>query len=395
VVCLSGGAVSAVVLPTIPAPLFNEYDKVRTLDFLVMARAKPPSAKGRVVLLLRMAEILAFVHSRGLVHGDINGKNLAWTLDNQPVMYLIDCDGMVPQVPAPTAGVGAPGWMDPRLLGGVIPAHDHYSDWYALALAMYRGLLLTPGRLDTRKADGSWPSPGHIPAELAAPVADLVRRGLSDPLRPQHRPTPREWAEALLAAYIPNGQYDEDAFARLDKVTTPRPAPKPKTFQPVPPADWRTPRQPPPSSRRPRPAQPSPYQPAPQPAPPVPVGAPPASPAPVPGPYSPAPQQWSGPVPYQYQSPHRPHTKAVGGVGWRAMHPTVGWHVLGVLASFLVAPGALVYTTIGLIQLRNASGMPGATKARVALGVYLGIAAFFTIAALVSMASSSSSPTYP
>ena len=67
-------AVQGVILPAIPPSLFNEYDSVRGLEFLVMARANPPSAKGRVALLLRMAEILNFIDSRGLVHGDINGK---------------------------------------------------------------------------------------------------------------------------------------------------------------------------------------------------------------------------------------------------------------------------------------------------------------------------------
>ena len=135
--------------------LFNEFGKPRGLEFLVMARAHPPSAKGRVALLLRMAEILAFVNARGLVHGDVTGKNLAWTVSPSPVMYLIDCDGMVPQHPPPTVGVQSMGWTDPRVLDRLVPAHDQYSDWYALSLAMYRGLLLTPGKLDTKRLAGS------------------------------------------------------------------------------------------------------------------------------------------------------------------------------------------------------------------------------------------------
>ena len=65
------------------------------LEFLVMARGNALSAKGRRWLTLRMAEILKLVDSRELIHGDINGKNLAWALSPAPVMYLIDCDGMV------------------------------------------------------------------------------------------------------------------------------------------------------------------------------------------------------------------------------------------------------------------------------------------------------------
>jgi len=108
------GVIKGVVLPAIPPALFRAKPGtkpgtvVQTLDFLVMARATPPSAQGRVVLLLRMAEILAFVNAQGLVHGDVNSKNLAWalhpnpvTLKIDPVMYLIDCDGMLPQSPPP------------------------------------------------------------------------------------------------------------------------------------------------------------------------------------------------------------------------------------------------------------------------------------------------------
>ncbi|MCA1673639.1 MAG: hypothetical protein LC799_16045, partial [Actinobacteria bacterium] len=200
----ANGVINGVVLPAIPPTLFSaELHTVRTLDFLVMARAKPPSAKGRVVLLLRMAEILAFINARGLVHGDINGKNLAWTLHPHPIMCLIDCDGMLPQSPPPTTGVGATGWMDPRVAERIIPAHDHYSDWYCLALAMYRGLLLTPGNLN-KTAEDHWPRPSKISPKLHPELAHLIRQGLADPLTsPPQRPTPQEWVDALLRAYLP------------------------------------------------------------------------------------------------------------------------------------------------------------------------------------------------
>ena len=58
------------------------------------------------------------------------------------------------------------GWTDPRVIDHLIPAHDKYSDWYCLALAMYRGLLLTSGKLDSKRPDGSWPEPKAIPADL-------------------------------------------------------------------------------------------------------------------------------------------------------------------------------------------------------------------------------------
>lgn len=244
------GAVTGVLLPIIPQVLFREeFGSVRTLDFLVMARAKPPTAKGRIVLLLRMAEIFNFVNARGLVHGDVNGKNLAWAVQPQPVMYLIDCDGMVPQQPAPETGVQAMGWTDPRVVERRIPAHDHYSDWYTLALAMYRGLLLTPGKLD-RAADGSWPPPQKIPNGFPVRLADLLRRGL-EPTDATRRPAPGEWVRALRETYLPNNRFDDAAIAALDTMSAPAKQSPPPTFTPLPATDWTTTVRPAPPGRRP------------------------------------------------------------------------------------------------------------------------------------------------
>ena len=184
-----------------------------------------------------MAEILNFVDSRGLVHGDINGKNLAWTMSPVPVMYLIDCDGMVPQTPPPTEGVQAMGWADPRVIDHLIPAHDQYSDWYALALAMYRGLLMTPGKLDSRQSDGSWPKPKDILADLHATIATLMHRGLDHPLDPLSRPQPAEWVQGLIETFLENGRFNDDAVEKLDELSAVTAATRP-AFTQLPPTNW-------------------------------------------------------------------------------------------------------------------------------------------------------------
>jgi hypothetical protein len=307
------GSVTGVLLPAIPRSLYNEYDKPRGLEFLILARANPPGAKHRVALLLRMAEILAYVNARGLVHGDVNGKNLVWSSSPHPVMYLIDCDGMVPQVPPPVTGVQAAGWTDPRIIDKVIRAQDHYSDWYALALAMYRGLLLTPGMLAKTPA-GEWQTPSEIPASLDSRIADLLRRALNRPLDAQHRPRPDEWVKALVAVYLPNGQFDEAALGALDAIGKPKSVP----FTKLPDFDLSKITLPkfklPPASPPPKPATP-PAPPLrlrplrlPPPTPPATPAAPPPAPvAPPPTPAAPAwpvnvPQQpWTPPVPPQPQ----------------------------------------------------------------------------------------------
>ena len=284
VVADPAGGVRGVVLPIIPATLRDtDKDTVRTLDFLVMARAHPPAATARVALLIRMAELLDFVQSRGLVHGDINGKNLAWTVDPQLVMYLIDCDGMVPQTPAPQVGVQALGWADPRVLDRAVPAHDHLSDRYALALAMYRGLLLTPGKLD-QKSQGRWAEPGRIPDDFPADLATLLHRGLVA-LDGERRPAPREWVDALMATYVPDGRFATSELAALDLAAgwtahTPKDPVKPAgspRFTPIPPIPVPRPQPPAPGPAGPPPV----WQPQPPP--------PPAFPPPVAPPYRPAP----------------------------------------------------------------------------------------------------------
>ena len=258
IVPATSGSVRGVVLPIIPSTLFNaNHGNVRTLDFLVMARAKPPQAEGRVALLMRMAEILEFIHTRGLIHGDVNGKNLAWAVNPMPIMYLIDCDGMVPQSPRPESGVQAMGWADPRVLDRQIPAHDQFSDWYALALAMYRGLLLTPGKLDKKTTDGRWSEPGKIPAAFPAPLATLLRRGLSA-LDGGVRPAPKEWVDALVSTYLPGGKFARGALEELDELSgTTKPAQQSpnSAFHPIPPLSLQHQTPSPPLPVRPLPAE--------------------------------------------------------------------------------------------------------------------------------------------
>ena len=129
------------------------------------------------------------------------------------------------------------GWKDPRLLDKVIPAHDKYSDWYALALAMYRGLLLTPGNLGEKKPDGSWPKPQAIPDDLDPAMADLLTRALADPLNAEARPRPGEWVQGLVSAFLRDGAFDDDAVRRLDEQST-KAAPTKPTFTPLPQTDW-------------------------------------------------------------------------------------------------------------------------------------------------------------
>jgi hypothetical protein len=385
IISTPGGGVAGVVLPTIPDALFNtELGNVRTLEFLVMARARPPQAEGRVALLIRMAEILAFIHSRNLVHGDINSKNLAWTIRPQPIMYLIDCDGMLPQSPRPEIGVQAMGWVDPRLLDRRIPAHDHLSDWYALALAMYRGLILTPGKLDTKTADGRWPEPGKIPRGFPAELETLLRRGLSA-LDGEGRPEPKQWVEALVATYLPDGAFAKGALDQLDTMSGTSPADqfvqipqlRDDITKPVPLGH----RPPPPGSASPRFMPPPPPPQPPYPPPPI----RPRFMPPPPPPYSPPPirPRYAPPTPH-----HVPRTGPSGTLGLKALRGGVSWYIIGLIACCGVPYLAIIYIGIALFQLRKvAPGYPNLSRARVSLFAFGGLCTLLLIMELSAASS--------
>lgn len=350
-----GEGVQGVVLPIIPEAFFNrDFGNVRTLDFLVMARAKPPQAKGRVAVLIRMAEILAFIDAQRLVHGDVNGKNLAWAISPKPTMYLIDCDGMLPQSPRPQSGVQALGWTDPRVLDQCIPTHDHLSDRYALALAMYRGLLLTPGKLDVKTIDGRWPEPGKIPHEFPGELATLLRRGLSA-LDGEARPSPHEWVDALVATYLPNKRFAERALDGLDAMSgTTHAAYEPKRkFHDIPPLD-----------DTPKPLVPPQRQPPPPPNP---------TPPPYPPPrYSPPQYGYGPPIlkdPYaRIRELLRPTIRPGARIAQHALRGRFAWYLIGLVASLVVPLPAIVYIGIALFQLRNVMpGHPGLMRVRISL----------------------------
>jgi hypothetical protein len=265
----TGGGAAGVVLPSIPASCFDDGD-VRGLEAMILARANPPKAQVRIALLLRMAEILDYLNQRDLVHGDISGKNLVWSLDPEPFVYLIDCDGLLPREPPPVVGVATPGWTDPRLVERRIAAHDHLSDWYALALALYRGLMLTPGNLQ-RNAHGEWPRPAKVEEVPDLTLRSMLAAALEHPLKAEMRPAPGAWVSALAAAYIEGATWNTAALAELDAVSN-RIAHAHRErsvsathFVSLPPVDRPSPRPPPPPPTPLGPTNsPPPYRPPPQ-----------------------------------------------------------------------------------------------------------------------------------
>ncbi|SEP52836.1 hypothetical protein [Amycolatopsis saalfeldensis] len=136
----SAGAVTGVVLPRVPG------------DARPLASLRTARADLRVSVLIRVAEIFAWLSANGLAHGGLSEAGFVWREAPSPGALLIDADRLQ-------------------------PSHDHYNDWHALALIMYRGLPLAP--------------------ESPAPLTELLHRALSNPLSEKGMVSPAEWVHAL------------------------------------------------------------------------------------------------------------------------------------------------------------------------------------------------------
>lgn len=209
-------SVIGVLLPSVPAEFRRSEGGDRDLSFLYMKSAtlQPPVAVLRVGVLIRVAEVLAYLDEQGLVHGDIAHSNGLWRTSPDLGAYLIDCDGVYDRNASPTAPVRTPFWTDPRLTEGLIPAHDQASDRYALGLLMYRTLFAVHGNLG--KLAGQWPTPGHIPRETPDEIRQLLLSSL-EPLDPTPRVSPTTWVRTLYKIYfLPDSSPNKHSLDQLD-----------------------------------------------------------------------------------------------------------------------------------------------------------------------------------
>jgi hypothetical protein len=212
--------VVGVILPRVPATYQRANGSLRNMEFLLLHRGEVPTAAQRVTILIRLAELLAWLSRRRLVHGDIAPRNLIWTTQPGPEVVVLDVDGIHDDMTAASEHVATPGWTDPRVLERITGKHDIQSDWYALALFVYRGLLVTPGML--RKGPNGWPGP-TLPPSFFPRVRSLLVRALADPLHGA-RPAPDEWVAALYAEFFTSGTPNWPAFEMLDRYVAAREA---------------------------------------------------------------------------------------------------------------------------------------------------------------------------
>ena len=182
----------------------------QSFSHLALSSTTPP-AKPRLFVIRQLAGALVMLDRHDLVHGDISGSNMLWTLEPAPSLLLVDCDGVHPSG-FPTHPFCTKYWTDPRLEARTIPRHDARSDWYALALAVYRVLVLN-ARAVPHAGDFDW-----IEAELPRPLADHLIQVFADTADADARVAPDIWKQSLRDVIE-----DDAQCAQIDALTRAHP----------------------------------------------------------------------------------------------------------------------------------------------------------------------------
>ncbi len=173
----------------------------------LVARRGPLSPGEVVTVLVPLAEALAEVHARGVVHGDVTPANVLFAADGRPVLADLGVARLVAGG-SPVVDAGTPGYRDPHPGWGAGPA----SDVHGLAATCFLALTGAPpyevgdgdgleaGTCDRRDRDRSDRdrSAARLPAAAGqGPVLELLEQVLDAP--PAERPAAAELARRAFA----------------------------------------------------------------------------------------------------------------------------------------------------------------------------------------------------
>ena len=94
----------------------------------------------RISAFLSVAGILAVIHTRGLVYGDLSDKNMYISSEpDRNVVWMIDVDNInFISVTSKRNGIFSPGYVAPEILNG--KGNTFYSDIYSFAIALFWNL---------------------------------------------------------------------------------------------------------------------------------------------------------------------------------------------------------------------------------------------------------------
>ncbi|HEU4675474.1 MAG TPA: serine/threonine-protein kinase [Motilibacteraceae bacterium] len=157
-------------------------------------------APGEVVTVVApLAEALAHVHARGLVHGDVTPANILLTGDGRPLL----ADLGVARLLGEQLGTveGTPGYADPAVLAGAAPTPA--ADVYGLAATALTALCGPLPGSGQGVPSQPWDLPrvqGLAPT-APPPLLEVLAAALAP--RPEDRPDPAELAVALHDACPP------------------------------------------------------------------------------------------------------------------------------------------------------------------------------------------------
>jgi hypothetical protein len=176
---------------------------------LALPPAFSPERLGLVYALARLLEAFQTA-SPAIGHGDLSTKNVLWSLERGPEVFVLDCDSAErydPDGVAVDAGhrrrAMTPNWDDPAIPPGSNPTPQ--SDGYSLALIFLRVVGAAHFPIQGRQRSGE---PLHVdlgvpPTALRArsldaqaAIWDLCDRGLGV-AHPDERPSASAWAGAL------------------------------------------------------------------------------------------------------------------------------------------------------------------------------------------------------
>lgn len=232
----SPGQATGLLMPEAPSRFSVQHRRGRAylanLSYLTADPAQRSAAYGvtlpaagsalRVGVVYALARLLGALNSGEVPvgHGDLSHKNVLWSLERGPEVFLLDCDnaafgsfgdadlgakGLSGDVAALRRRAMTPNWEDPAIEPGSNPTL--VSDRYSLALLFLRVVGAAHYPLQARQRQGSsLRVEFEIPAawerlpegDAGASLWDVCARGLSR-AQPEGRPPPSQWCEVLAA----------------------------------------------------------------------------------------------------------------------------------------------------------------------------------------------------
>ncbi len=221
------GTVAGILLPRAPRRFSLRHrdgtSRLATLSYLTADPGQRAAAYGlalpgagsaeRVGIVYALARVLEAFQSAdpAIGHGDLSTKNVLWSLERGPEVFLLDCDscelygesGAVVDDDGGRARAMTPNWDDPAIAPGANPTLA--SDRYSLALVFLRVVGAAHFPLQRRQREGEvlgvelgLPSGTRQPRSLreGAVVWDLCAQCLST-VDPARRPGAAVWVAAL------------------------------------------------------------------------------------------------------------------------------------------------------------------------------------------------------